>query len=353
MSERLSPAGPASGPLLVAARYLVRRLLSSSVALLGVVAVVFVLSHGFGDPVALLVGPTGSADQIRQLRSEYGFDRPLIVQFWDYLVQLLHGDLGMSYFSRRPVSAEIGTYFPATFELALFALVIGVGFAVPLGFAAALRPRSWASRVATAMVRFGVAMPSFWLGIILLLVFVYHWSIFPAPSGELDIGTSPPPDVTGMVLVDALLAGQMDVAGEAASHLVLPAVTLALTSFSALISLTRATVAEILASDHVRAARALGLSPRVLNGRYVARNIVPVVLTQSAMIFGYLLGGTVLVETAFSWPGLGRFAVTSMDRLDYAPVMGIGIFSALIYLILYLFADVVSLLTDPRIRHDR
>ena len=334
-------------------RYLLRRLGTAVVALVGVTLIVFLLSRNVGDPVYLLVGQQGTQEQVAALREQYGFNRPWHVQYFDYLGGLAQGDLGESIFSGKPVTTEIATYFPATLELALSALVIGVVITVPLGVVAALRPRSWIDRFASGFVRFGIAMPAFWLGILLIYAFVYSLKIAPPPTGELDIGLLSPREVTGMTVVDAALAGQWNVFRNALAHLVLPTLTLAIAAFPALLALTRNVTERVLCSDFMRTAKATGLPPRVAYGRYALRNVAPPIVTQCAMTFGYLLGGTVLVETVFAWPGIGQYSVLSMQRLDFAPVLGVALVTSAAYLTLYFLADVMALAIDPRIRHQR
>lgn len=333
--------------------FVVRRFFTAAIAMVGVTLIVFLLSHKVGDPVYILLGSTGTPQQIEQVRHEQGFDRPVIVQYFNYLDSLVHGDLGTSTFSRESVVHELATYFPATVELSLAALFITLVVAVPLGITAARFPRSIWSLLHSGLLRFGVAMPSFWFGLLLLWVFVYLLHVFPTPTGQLDIGLDSPPGVTGMVAVDAVVAGDWTILGNSLRHLVLPAVTLALGSMPAMLALTHAVTSRVLASDFMRSAYASGLPPRTLYGRYALRNIAPPVVTQLAMNFGFLLGGTVLVETVFAWPGIGQYSVLSMQRLDFEPVLGVAIVAAAIYLLLYLLADIISLLLDPRIRHDR
>jgi peptide/nickel transport system permease protein len=349
-----TPSGAARlGTLASAGLFVLRRLSTALLALFGVTLIVFILSRGVGDPVYLLVGQTGTQEQMDQLREQYGFNRPLIVQFGEYLLNLVQGDLGQSTFSRRPVTEELATYFPATLELALAALIVGVILTVPLGIAAALRPKSLWDRIATGFVRFGVAMPSFWLGLLFVLIFVYVLKVAPPPTGELDIGVLPPPQITGMTVVDAALTGNQKALSSSLAHLVLPTLTLALTSFPALLSLTYAVSTRVFASDYMRTAKATGLAAPTVYGNYALKNIAPPVITQIAMTFGYLLGGTVLVETVFSWPGIGQYSVMSMQRLDYEPVLGVAVLASAVYLTLYFVADIISLIIDPRIRHER
>ncbi|WP_353807598.1 ABC transporter permease [Agromyces sp. SYSU T00194] len=330
--------------------YVLRRLATSVIALLGVTLIVFLLSHNVGDPVYLLAGQNASDEQREALREQLGYNRPLVVQYLDYLGGLLQGDLGTSTFSRQPVSEALAAVFPATLELALAALLLTVLLALPLGVWAALHPATWIDRLITGFVRFGVAMPTFWLGILLIYVFTYTLGIAPAPTGELDIGMSSPPHVTGMTVVDAAIAGDWAVFANAIAHLVLPSIALAFGAFPALLALTRDVVGRVLRSDHFRTARAMGLPPQVAYARYAVKSSAAPIAQQVAMTFGYLLGGTVLVEIVFAWPGVGQYAVLSMQRLDFAPVIGVALLTSALYLLLYFIADLVSLAIDPRIR---
>ena len=333
--------------------FVLRRLATAAVALLGVTVIVFLLSRNVGDPVYLLMGQTGTQEQLDALRESNGFNRPLYVQYFEYLGNLLQGDLGQSTFNRRPVVDELATYFPATLELSLAALIIGVLITVPLGIAAALNPGTWVDRFTAGFVRFGVAMPTFWFGILLIFLFVYILKIAPAPTGELDIGILPPENITGMTVVDAALTGNQRALSSSIEHLVLPTITLALGSFPALLALTQTVTTKVLRSDYIRTARASGLSPATTYGVYALKNVAPPIITQIAMTFGYLLGGTVLVETVFAWPGIGQYSVQSMQRVDFEPVLGVAVLTSAVYLALYFIADLISLAIDPRIRHAR
>jgi peptide/nickel transport system permease protein len=333
--------------------FLLRRLASAAIALLGVATIVFFLSHNVGDPVYLLAGGQATDEQREALREQLGYNRPLIVQYLDYLAGLLRGDLGTSAFSRRPVVDDLVAVFPTTLELAIAALLISIAIAIPLGVRAGLRPDGWESRLATGLVRFGIAMPTFWFGILAIFLFVYTLGIAPAPTGELDIGILSPANVTGMTVVDAALAGQWSTFGNALSHLVLPAVTLATGAFPGLLALTRDVVDRTARSDHYRTARAMGLPPRTAVGRYLSRVSASPIVAQLAMTFGFLLGGTVLVETVFAWPGIGQYAVMSMQRLDFPAVIGAALLTSALYLALYFVADLVALALDPRIRRGR
>ncbi|MDR5700522.1 ABC transporter permease [Agromyces aerolatus] len=333
--------------------FVLRRLITAAITLLGVTLIVFFLTRGVGDPVYILQGSTPmTPEQLDALRQQYGLDRPIWVQYLDYLGGLLQGDLGTSLYTKKPVTTELAIYFPATLSLSVAALILGVIITVPLGVVSAIKPGSFWNKLSIGFTRFGVAMPSFWFGLLLVYVFVYVLKIAPAPTGQLPIGMATPPRVTGVIPIDALLAGEWDVFGAAMGQLALPVIALALTSFPALLALTESVTARVLRSDYMRTARATGLPPSMAYGRYAARNIASPIVTQIAMTFGFLLGGTVLVEFVFSWPGIGQYAVLSMQRLDFAPVIGIALLTSTIYLVLYFISDLISLALDPRIRHD-
>lgn len=326
-----------------------RRLIGAAVALLGVVTLVFVVTRLLGDPAALILGPRATPEQIAQFQADAGYDQPIVVQFWDYLTSLLQGDLGTSRYTQRAVSDEIASRFPSTLELAAAGMFLGLLWTIPLGIISALRPRGIVDRFSQFLVEFGVAIPSFWLGLILVLIFSTGLGIAPSPVGELEIGAQAPPRVTGMIAVDALLAGDLATLRSALAHLALPAITLAIASCPPILQLTRNTMIGVLQGDFVRSARSLGLRERTVRW-YAFKNALLPISTMVAMTFGFLLGGTVLIETVFSWPGIGLYAVQSMQRFDYEPVLGIVIVASAVYILVYLVADVLAMTIDPRVR---
>lgn len=329
--------------------YVGRRIAAALLALLGVVLLVFVVTRLLGDPVGMILGSRATEEQVAQLRAELGYDKPILEQFVTYLGNLLQGDLGISQYTQRPVADEIANRLPATLELVLFGVGLGLLWTIPLGVLAATRPGGWADRISQALVEFGVAIPSFFLGLLLVLIFTYALGITPAPVGRLDLGTSAPARVTGLYTVDALLAGDLKTFGSALRYLALPAITLAATSCPPILQLTRNTMIAALRSNYVRSARAFGLPERTVRWYALKNSLVPV-FTLTAMTFGFLIGGTVLVETVFSWPGIGLYAVQSMQRFDYEPVLGVVILASAIYILVYLIADLVAMVIDPRVR---
>jgi peptide/nickel transport system permease protein len=327
-----------------------RRVMSAAAAMLGVTVLVFIVTHLMGDPVYLIIGQRGTAAQITQLRHVLGYDRPIWAQYITYMSDVLHMNLGTSVYTQQPVISEIAQRFPSTVELTVAAMILGLGWTIPLGVASAVRPGGLIDKVSQSIVEFGVAMPSFWLGLLLLFVFYYILKVAPTPVGELDFNIAAPTRITGLVVVDSALSGDVPALVSSLTHLALPAITLALTACPPILQLTRNTMIEVLRSDYVRGARSLGLPRRIVYWKYALRNALLPVITMSAMTFGYLLGGTVLVETVFAWPGIGRYAVQSMERFDYSPVLGVVLLAAAAYITVYFLADLLNLLVDPRTR---
>jgi peptide/nickel transport system permease protein len=327
-----------------------RRLLSAVAALLGVTLIVFVLTHEIADPVYLILGQRATAQQYAQLRHTLGYDQPIWTQYFHYLGQLVRGNLGVSNYTLEPVSTDLEHRFPATFELAAAAMILGLIWTIPLGVWSALRPGSAVDRFSQGLVEFGVAVPSFFLGLIFVYLFYYLAHVAPSPVGELNISTLPPPRVTGFTVVDAALAGQWATVSSALGHLLLPALTLSITACPPMLQLTRNTMIGVLRSDFVKTARSLGVPEHTVSWRYAFRNALLPITTMTAMTFGFLLGGTVLVETVFSWPGIGLYAVQSMQRSDYQPVLGVTLLAAAVYILVYLIADILAILLDPRVR---
>jgi ABC-type dipeptide/oligopeptide/nickel transport system permease component len=329
--------------------YVGRRMVGAALTLLGVAVLVFVVTRLLGDPVQLILGPRATPEQVSELRSQLGYDRSILAQFWTYLTNLVQGDLGVSRYTQRAVTDELASRFPATLELATAGMILGLLWTIPLGIVSALRPRGAVDRVSQFLVEFGVAIPSFWLGILLVLVFSTALGIAPSPVGELDIGEAAPPRVTGMIVVDSVLAGDLATFRSALAHLALPASTLAITSCPPILQLTRNTMIGVLRGDFVRSARSFGLPERTVRW-YAFKNALLPVSTMTAMTFGFLLGGTVLVETVFSWPGIGLYAVQSMQRFDYEPVLGVVLLASAMYVLVYFLADLLAMVIDPRVR---
>jgi peptide/nickel transport system permease protein len=330
--------------------YLGKRLIAIVIVLLGVASITFVVTRLLGNPAYLLVGQQADKEIIDNLIHQIGLDRPMHEQYIRYLGQVLKGDLGISRVTQRPVLVEIQLRLPATLELVAAAMFLVVVGGTSIGIVGGARPRGVADRIGQFITRLGISIPDFWIGLLLVYVFFFKLGWAPAPLGRLAGNIDPPATVTGLLTVDSILAGNWEALRSALGHLVLPAITLALVSSPSTIQITRATLVQILSSDYIRTARAYGMPSRTIHFRYALKNVVVPVITMLAMTFGYLMSSTVLVETVFTWPGLGLYAVNSMHQLDYEPILGVVFLSAFFYALAYLVADIVSFAVDPRIR---
>ncbi len=329
--------------------YLIKRLGILVIVLLAVSILTFSVTRFAGTPLYAAVGVYSTEEMIEDRKEQMGLNKPLWEQYAGYLKGLVRGNLGSSRRTFAPVREEIGVRLPATAELVIFAVGLSIVWAVPIGALAAFKPRGWADRLGGGLSQIGVSVPSFWLGLLFIYVLYYLLGAFPAPFGRLG-GADPPPFVTGFYTFDALIAGDWALFGEAIRYLALPAITLSFTSSPPIFSVTRSAVSTVLGSQFVEAARSYGVPSRALKFRHVAPNAAPPVINIVAMTFGYLIGGAVLVEVVFSWPGIGTYAVQAMDFSDYDPVLGVVLLSATIYVVVYFLADLVQFLLDPRLR---
>lgn len=336
--------------LIASALYVGKRLFAILLVLLGVATITFAVTRLLGNPVYLLVGQQVDKEIIDNMVHQMGLDRPLPEQYLRYLMAVARGDLGISRVTQRPVLVEIKLRLPATLELVMAAMLLILVGGISLGVFSAMRPGGAVDRLSQFITRLGVSIPDFWIGLILIYVFFFLLSWAPVPLGRLSPGIQSPARVTGLLVVDSLLAGNWAALLSALGHLVLPAITLALVAVPSTIQITRNTLMQILSSDYIRTARAYGMPSRTIYFRYAVRNDIVPVVTMLAMTFGFLMSSTVLVETVFAWPGVGLYAVNSMYQLDYEPILGVVFLSALFYALAYLVADLITFAVDPRIR---
>jgi peptide/nickel transport system permease protein len=333
------------------AGYLLRRLALTIPILLGVSLVVFLMLHtAGGDPAQLILGARADPASLAALRHEMGLDRPLPAQYLAFLSDALRGDLGRSYRSRTPVVDEIAARFPATIELAVTAMIIAVIVGAFFGTVAAVRRHTILDFASSTVVLLGVSIPTFWLGIILIIVFGL-WLRWLPISGRVNPRLGADPAVPFLTL-SALLNGNLSVARDAAAHLILPALTLAAWPAAIVARMTRASLIEALSQDYVRTARGKGLRDRTIVVRHAARNALLPVLTVVGLELGSLLGGAVVTETIFSWPGLGQLTVQAISGRDYQMVQGVVLLLATIFVLLNLLVDVLYAVLDPRIRYE-
>ena len=330
--------------------FIVRRLALLALVIPAVTLVAFLIARVVpGDPVALMAGPTATVTTRAALRAEWGLDQPLPIQYLIYMGRLLQGDLGTSFRTGRSVAADFGTFFPATIELATFAVLVGLPFAIGGGLVAALRQNSRLDYLVRAGIGIGVALPVFWLGLLMILVFSSWLNVLPS-LGRLSINTPIPPNVTGMYVIDSILAGQFATTADALRHLVLPCLCLSLTVVVPVGRIVRASMLSALSQEYLRTATAKGLPHRVVVVRHAFRNALLPVVTAIGLVYGLLLGGAVVTETVFSWPGIGDYVARSISSLDFQPVLSFTLFSALIYVVINLFVDVLYAALDPRVR---
>jgi ABC-type dipeptide/oligopeptide/nickel transport system permease component len=327
---------------------LLHRLLWFVPTLLGLLALTFIVSRVIpADPVALVAGETATPAQVEALRKQLGFDRPLPVQFVDYVTRLVRGDMGTSLFTRRPIVEDLAHRLPATIELTLVAMVVSVVIGIPLGVLSALwrnSPLDHAVRVVTVS---GLAIASFWLGIMMQLLFAMRLGWTPL-NGRLQ--GFPPKPLTGFYLLDAALAWDWPTFGAALTHLALPVATLAFPALATLVRFTRAGMLDVMQSNFVLYERAMGLPRPIIVWKYVLRSALTSTVTQIGLLFGILLAGAVVTEAVFDWPGIGTYAVNSILRSDYNAVMGFTVWAGVIFIVVNLFVDVAHTVVDPRER---
>jgi peptide/nickel transport system permease protein len=316
--------------------------------LLGLLAVTFIISHVIpADPVALLAGETATPAQVEVLRKQLGYDKPLPVQFVDYVTRLVRGDLGTSLYTTRPIARDLADRLPATIELTLAAMIVSIVIGIPLGVASAVWRNSILDHGLRVITVSGLAIASFWLGIMLQLLFAMRLGWTPLGAR---IAGFPPRGVTGLFLVDTVLSGDWAGFSSAALHLALPAATLAFPALATLVRFTRAGVLDVAQSNFVLYERAMGLPRSVIVWKYILRNALTSTVTQIGLLFGILLAGAVVTETVFDWPGIGTYAVNSIIRSDYNAVMGFTVWAGVIFIVVNLVVDVAHTLIDPRER---
>lgn len=315
----------------------------------GVCVITFIISHLIpGDPARLLAGDRASDAIVENIRQQLGLDQPLYVQFYRYVSDLFHGDLGTSIRTGRPVLEELRIFFPATLELAFCALLLALLIGIPLGILSAVWRNRWLDHLVRIMAITGISTPAFWLGLGVIVLFYGHLQILPG-GGRLDYWLDPPTHVTGFYLLDALLEGNGEVFFNALQHLILPALTLAFVHLGIVARQIRSAMLEQLSEDYIRIARASGLPGWYIVLCYALPNALIPSITVLGLALGDLLYGAVLTETVFAWPGMGAWVVTSIQALDFPAVMGFAVVVSFAYVLVNLVVDLLYLWIDPRI----
>ena len=333
-------------------RYILRRILFTIPTVFGALLIMFIVTRILpGDPVMMLLGPAHSSpENIATMRKLMGLDHSVPVQFLIYLKQLFQGDLGYSYHTGNPVTHELLTRFPATFELTTFAFILMVGVSLPLGVVSGYYRNKTPDNVISVFTVIGVSMPTFWLGLLLIYAFFYKLGIAPPPMGRLSAEFDFPAQVTGLLVIDTLIAGDFEAFSGALQQLILPGITLAFFNLAIIVRTLKADMIETLEEDYIRTAKAMGFGIWRVLIRHAFRNALLPTVTMIGAIYGALLGGAVLTEVVFSWPGMGLYAVESIQYLDYAGLQGFIIFYVIIFAMVNLLVDISYRWIDPRIR---
>jgi len=332
-------------------RYVSRRAVHLVFILIGVSILVFSMLRMIpGDPAQLMLGELSSPQDVATIRAKLGLDRSLPYQYFVYMKSLLHGDMGVSIRSGVPVSEEVADRFLATVELSVVAMIIASLVGIAAGVISSVKKQSLFDYGAMLLALAGISMPIFWLGLMLMYLFSVQWGILPM-MGRLTMGLDYP-SITGFVILDSLIRGDLRLFWDSLTHLILPAVTLATIPMAIVARMTRSSMLEVMSKDYIRTAQAKGLSRPVVVLRHALKNAFLPVLTVIGLNFGLLLGGAVLTETIFSWPGLGRYVVDSLLARDYPAVQGCILLFAVIMVGVNLIVDILYSFLDPRVHVD-
>jgi ABC-type dipeptide/oligopeptide/nickel transport system permease component len=339
--------GPGLPPVSVG-HFLLRRLLVAVPVAIGILFVTFMLIRiGDQDPVAMLAGPMADAPMLERIRAELMLDQPLLAQFWAYLGRLVQGDLGRSWQGSAPVTHEIAAHLPATLELVGIAVGLGALIGVPIGLRAAERPNGAFDQLSRFGSLFGFSLPTYWLGLMAIFVFFYLLDWAPAPMGRVSMMVTPPPPVTGSVLIDSVLAGNWEAARSALSQLVLPVGCFTIVATAPIIKHTRAIAIEVMGSDYIRYARACGF-PRSVVRRIAMRAALVPVITFVGSEFTSLLAAASLIEFVFAWGGLGHWGLNAILLGDFAAVQGYVLTLAVASVLVFAVVDLAVMLLEPR-----
>ena len=329
--------------------YILKRIFLMAIVMLGVATIVFFITHIIpADPVGAILGGNAPIELVDEMRHRLGLDKSITLQFIDYIKGIIHADFGISLISKRPVLKDIMDYFPATIELAFASMVFAIVVGVILGIYSAIYRNKSIDHFSRVFSILGVSMPTFWLGLLLLLLFYYRLGWLPGGGrNNLFIFC---PHITGLLLLDSIIAGDWVAFWDALRHIVLPAFILGYAATARISRIMRASMLDILRQDFIRTAKSKGLSKRLVIYRHALKNALIPVVTVIGLSFGGLLSGAVLTETIFSWPGLGRYIVNALLVLDYPAVTGGTLFIAFLYSLANLVVDISYVVLDPRMR---
>ena len=333
-------------------KFLLGRLVGLVLVVLGITLVTFITLHIFpADPVRLLAGPGATPEQVQQIRADLGLDQPLPVQYLRYLGDLARGNLGRSIQTGQPVANDLIQRLPATLELALVTMAVYVALSIPLGVVAAVTRGQLPDLIIRLVSTAGLAIPAFWLGFLLQLVLYRDLGWFQHPVGRLPPDVVPPPSITGLYLVDSLLNANLGVFRSASVQLILPVTCLVVSRLGVGVKLTRTSLLDVIGSDYVRTARAKGLREQTVLYGHALRNALMPVVTALGIQFGYLLGGTLVVEVVFGWPGIGQYAIGSITTVDFPAIMSVTVIISVLFVLSNFLVDLLYFYLDPRLRN--
>ena len=331
-------------------RLIINRLGMMILMLLGLMIITFVVSNiAPGDPARLAAGPDATQEMVDVIRAERGLDKPLVVRFFIYLGHVITGDLGTSIHTGRPVLQDLSVFFPATLELVLVSMGFAILLGIPLGVISAVKQNKATDHLIRIFAVSGVAMPMFWLGLMLQWYLALEADIFPL-GGQLGIMTDPPTRITGLLTIDALLTLNFPVFQEAFMHILLPAIALSFPALASIVRVNRAEMLEALNKDYVTNAKAQGIGPFRIVAHYALKNALLPTLAMIGLRFGWMLGGTVLVEGVFDWPGVGLYAAKAAISSDFEPIMAVTLILGGSFMIANLLIDLAYAALDPRVR---
>jgi peptide/nickel transport system permease protein len=331
-------------------KYIVRRLIGAIPVLIGLSIILFAFVHLLpGDPATAILGQHATPERVAKMREYLGLDLPIWQQYLMYVTGLLQGDFGSSVINNQPLLKELLVRFPATIELTVAAMLYAAGVGIPLGRFAARHAQGWSDGAVTVISLLGISIPVFVLGLTLQYIFAVQLGVLPAagridPRAHLEIKSN-------FILIDSLLMGRPDLFLDGLSHLILPAIALGSIPLAIITRITRASVLDVSNEDHVRTARAKGLTESRVNSRHIMRNAWLPVVTVLGIQVGGLLGGAVITETVFAWGGVGRFVVEAINNRDYLVVQNTILIFALVFLVVNLIVDILYAFLNPRIRY--
>ncbi|GIP23534.1 ABC transporter permease [Paenibacillus sp. J22TS3] len=334
-------------------KYALRRLAMMIPSIAGIVMITFILTRILpGDPALMITGEQALPEFVNKVREEYGFNQPLYIQLWDYIKQLFRGDLGFAWHTGHSVVSDFVSRFPATLELTLASMLVALIIAIPLGIAAASRQNSIFDHIARVLSFIGSSVPIFWLGLLLITLFYSKLGWLPAPIGRITGDLNPPTHITGLYVLDSLLSWDMAALKSSLQHLILPAVCMSMGTMAIVTKMIRASMLEVIRQDFMRTAKSKGLSHRAVIYRHGLINSLIPSLTVIGLQFGALLGGAVITETIFVWPGIGNYVTESILSADYAPIQAMTLISAVLYGFINLIVELLYGVLDPRVRYE-